>query len=109
MAEKLGTKENNEKVHSVEVDVHQVEPEDIMEDQSVGWALKPVGTPHGAGQEGGRSWIRVVSAHVNKFWVLDHLLGTRVELSVGKVFMVSKELSVMLTDAIKLSQQVQFQ
>lgn len=43
-----------------------------------------------------------VSDHVNSFDVLNRLLGTKVELAVGEVIGVSRELSAMLSDTIKM-------
>jgi len=43
-----------------------------------------------------------VSAHVNPFNVLDHVLNTKVELAVGEIIGVSRELSTLLADSIKI-------
>ena len=47
-----------------------------------------------------------VSAHVNPFKVLDHVLNTKVELAVGEIIGVSRELSTLLADSIKIKSQV---
>jgi hypothetical protein len=46
-----------------------------------------------------------VSAHVNPFKILDHVLNTKVELAVGEVIGVSRELSTLLADSIKIKTQ----
>jgi len=46
-----------------------------------------------------------VAAHVNPFNVLNHVLNTKVELAVGEIFGVSRELSTMLADSIKIKPQ----
>jgi len=47
-----------------------------------------------------------VSAHVNPFKILDHVLNTKVELAVEK-YGVSRELSTLLADSIKLERNRQ--
>jgi hypothetical protein len=42
-----------------------------------------------------------VSEYVNSFDVLNHLLGAKIELALGEVIGVSKELSNMLADSIR--------
>src|SRR6266436_3453762 len=46
-----------------------------------------------------------VSAHINPFKILDHVLSTKVELAVGEVIGVSRELSMLLADSIKVKNQ----
>jgi len=46
-----------------------------------------------------------VSAHVNPFKILDHVLNTKVELAVGEIIGVSRELSTLLADSIKVRTQ----
>jgi hypothetical protein len=46
-----------------------------------------------------------VSAHVNPFKILDHVLNTKVELSVGEIIGVSRELSTLLAESIKIKTQ----
>ena len=46
-----------------------------------------------------------VAAHVNPFNVLNHVLNTKVELAVGEIFGISRELSTMLADSIKIKPQ----
>jgi len=46
-----------------------------------------------------------VSAHINPFKILDQVLSTKVELAVGEVIGVSRELSMLLADSIKVKNQ----
>jgi hypothetical protein len=46
-----------------------------------------------------------ISAHVNPFKILDHVLNTKVELAVGEVIGVSRELSTLLAESIKMKVQ----
>ena len=46
-----------------------------------------------------------VSAHVNPFKILDHVLNTKVELAVGEIIGVSCELLTLLMDSIKIKIQ----
>jgi hypothetical protein len=43
-----------------------------------------------------------VSDHVNTFNVLDRLLNSKVEMAVGEVISVSKDVSAMLLEAIRI-------
>ena len=46
-----------------------------------------------------------VSAHISPFKILDHILSAKVELAVGEVIGVSRELSTLLADSIKVKNQ----
>src|SRR3984885_628269 len=43
-----------------------------------------------------------VSAHISPFKILDHILSAKVELAVGEVIGVSRELSTLLAESIKV-------
>lgn len=94
----------------VEVETHRFNPErdeDIVEDRSGERAKKTVPTQKSGSREKHSLEKRqprrsAVSSYVDKFRVLDHLLNTKVEISIGEVFAVSRELSAMLTDALRM-------
>jgi len=46
-----------------------------------------------------------ISSHIDPFQILDHVLGTKVELCVGEVLGVSRELSGLLADSIRFKTQ----
>ncbi|KIM71157.1 hypothetical protein PILCRDRAFT_805321, partial [Piloderma croceum F 1598] len=46
-----------------------------------------------------------ISSHIDPFQILDHVLGTKVELCVGEVLGVSRELSGLLADSIRFKAQ----